>query len=410
MSDKSGVEGLKDKLYSRTGKVGRGDVRSPLEPHPEEVAASWSPDAPLPEKTPAAPTALTQSVHRRGGFAGKFLFGAVGFFVLAAGGAAYFFFGGAGFISPNNIDLQIVAPSLIDGGSEATVQFIVTNRNSSELRLADLVIYYPEGTRDPKNPTRTLPHERQSIGVIAPGQQIKRTGTAIFYGQEGSAQSVRAVLEYSLPNSNAIFTKENSVAFTLGSSPASVLVDAPQEAIAGQEFEIVVTLRSNATTPLTNLAVEAQYPFGFSVTGVSPEADTGGRLWRLGTLAPGASQVIRVRGVIEGQDGDERVFRFLAGSEAEATASKIKVPFLSVPTTLTVHRPFISGTLVVDGNRRKIIAATPGRPLRWTVLWQNNLAESVSNVEITLKFAGAVLDKGSVESAGGFYQSGTSAM
>src|SRR6185295_12329727 len=87
---------------------------------------------------------------------GKFLLGSLGFFVLAAAAAAYMFFGGGNLISPQNIDIQIISPSLVDSGKEQTFQIIITNRNPSALTLADLIIDYPDGTRDPKDPTKAL--------------------------------------------------------------------------------------------------------------------------------------------------------------------------------------------------------------------------------------------------------------
>ncbi len=403
MPQEDGVEGLKKKLYSRAEGGPIQDVRAPLSPNSPETPKAWADSKPsLPDKAaPLSPVPL----RGRMSFATKFFIGSVAFFVLAAGAAAYFFFGGANFISPNNIDIQIVAPSLVDGGSAATIQFIITNRNAATLQLADLLIDYPDGTRDPKNPTQTLAHERQSIGTIAPGQQLKRTSSAILYGQEGTSEMVRATLEYSILGSNAIFTKQGDVTITLGSSPVSVVINAPQEAAAGEPFDITVVVRSNAQTPVDNVVVQAQYPFGFAVIKATPNADAGGSYWRLGTMAPGATQTIVVHGSIDGQDGDQRVVRFLAGSDADQTDTSIKSPFLSIPAALTIRRPFITGSIAVNGQTGKTVSATAGVPVQAEISWQNNLATAVSNVELTLTLSGPVLDKTSVQAGTGFYQS-----
>jgi hypothetical protein len=335
----------------------------------------------------------------------KFFAGSLTFFIIAAGAAAYFFFGGGHFVSPNNIDLQIVAPSLVDGGSQAELQVIVTNRNSAALTLADLVLSYPQGTRDPKDPTKPLQTDRQSIGTIAPGQSVKRTSAAIFYGQEGSTQPVHVSLEYSIAGSNAVFTRDGDVSVTVGSSPVSISVAAPDHAAAGQPFTMDVTLQSNSQDTVDNVALEAQYPFGFKVTSTSPQADSGATLWHLGSLKPGASKVVHIAGTLDGQDGDERVFKFLAGSEADQTAAHIKVPFLTVPASITVSQPFISGNLTVAGKSGSTVSVTAGQTIQGSIAWQNNLQEPVSNVEVSLLFAGPVLDPASVESSNGFYQS-----
>ena len=52
-----------------------------------------------------------------------------------------------------------------------------------------------------------LTHERISIGTIKSGEQIKRTTSALLYGQEGAQQKLVAHLEYNLSGSNAVFEK-----------------------------------------------------------------------------------------------------------------------------------------------------------------------------------------------------------
>lgn len=400
--EEGGVDHLKDQLYSRKGNSGMlGDVRAPLSHSEAHAPVAWEgelkPRAPRPHLEPTP--------RERMALATKFLIGSAIFFILAIGGALAFFLSGGNYISPQNIDLQVVAPTLIDGGTPANLQFIITNRNPAELQLADLVIDYPEGTRDPNDPQKALSHERISVGTIQAGRQIKLTSSAVFYGSEGAAQTIKASLEYSVAGSNAVFVKNGEAVVTIGSSPVSVRVEAPTEAIAGEPFNLTVTVQSNAAEPVQDVLVQAQYPFGYTVRSAVPKADAGGGLWRLGTMAPGATQVINITGSIDGQDGDERVFRFLAGTNKDQTAGKIEVPFLSVPVTLTVQRPFITGAISVDGKSGAKISAAAGKPLQGSVTWQNNLSESVSDVQIKLKFSGPVLDRSSVQSGNGFYQS-----
>jgi hypothetical protein len=122
-----------------------------------------------------------------------------------------------------------------------------------------------------------------------------------------------------------------------------------------------------------NVALEAQYPFGFTVTSSEPKADSGTTLWHLGSMAPGASKVIHLTGTLDGQDGDERVFKFLTGSEADQSAAHIAVPFLTYPTSVTVSRPFISGTLTVGGKTGSTVSVSPGQTIQGSIAWQNNL-------------------------------------
>lgn len=400
--DKSGVDKLKDKLYSRKETPQIEDVRTPLAAHESELPVGWK-DTQV--AAPREPVNLSPEVKKTMSFSTKFFLGSILFFIVATAVAALVFFGGGNLISPQNIDLQVITPSLIDGGEASTFQIIATNRNQSDLVLVDMIIDYPDGTRSVTDPTKPLTHERQSIGTIKSGEQIKRTVSGVFYGQEGSQQSLKVTLEYSVVGSNATFEKEAEAMFTVGSSPVSVSVESPSEAISGDNFSMNVTVQSNAPTSINNVVLQGQYPFGFSVVGATPAADAGGTLWRLGTLNPGETKTIKLTGTIVGQDGDERVFRFAVGSNSDQTDTQIKVPFLIVPQTLTVHKPFVSGTIVVEGQSGKTVSVTPGKSLQGTVRWQNNLTESLSDVELVLSFSGPALDKSSVQASNGFYQS-----
>src|SRR4051812_34461433 len=199
------IERLKHELYSRNRKLPAiEDVRTPLNPSTAEAPVAWTKEE---EPIETSKPVMIESRRKKMSMPAKFLIGSVAFFVLAAGAAAYMFYGGGNLISPQNIDIQVITPSLVDSGKEQSFQILITNHNASALTLVDLVIDYPEGTRDPKDPTKALQHERQSIGTIGAGQQIKRTANAILYGSEGSSHKLKATLEYSVANSNAVFQK-----------------------------------------------------------------------------------------------------------------------------------------------------------------------------------------------------------
>jgi len=438
--EKSAVDKLKGRLYARGSKQAPIDERSPLSPNESHAPKSWSEIHPKGEDSsagaensdssagglrgdaaesefsaPAMPAPITTAPpmtpfnqKKRMSLSTKFFFGSVAFFVLAVGIAGLLFYGGINTTSPQNIDVQVLAPSLIDGGKEATFEIIVTNRNTTPLELADLVIDYPDGARDATDPTKALTHDRISIGTIKSGEQVKRTISALLYGQEGAQESIGASLEYSVSGSNAVFEKQGQALFTIGSAPVSVSVEAPSQVIAGDQFAMDITVRSNTTAPVENVTIEAQYPFGFSVVNTTPSAAAGGTLWRLGTLQPGATQTLHIVGTIDAADGDQRVFRFLAGSNSDPTDTHVDVPFLTVPQTLSVEKPFITGTISVEGKTGQNIAVAAGGPLQGEVTWQNNLSDSISNLDLELSFSGPAVDKTSITSQNGFYQSSNS--
>lgn len=405
--EKSGVERLKNELYARSYTPDDPATRSALTPSSAEAPRRWTTEQSEAGNTPpvlTTPPPMAPMTKRSMSFAAKFLIGSMIFFLVAMGLAAYVFFGGANVTSPQNIDIEVLAPSLIDGGKEAQFEIIIRNRNTTPLELADLVIQYPDGTRSAVDPTQNLSHERQSIGAIKSGEEIKRTAHALLYGEEGEQKTVKVTLEYSVVNSNAVFERNSEVQFLIGSAPVSLAIDSPAEVIAGQTFALEITVRSNATTPIKDIVIKGEYPFGFSTASSEPKADAGG-VWRLGTLNPGQSRSIRITGSIEGSDGDERIFRFVSGANDDDTDPLVKVPYITVPKTLTVRRPFISGTIAVAGQGGKTISVVPGATVNGTVTWVNNFSEPVSDVELTLSFKGPALESDSIQGPSGFFQS-----
>ncbi len=210
-----------------------------------------------------------------------------------------------------------------------------------------------------------------------------------------------------MPNSNAVFEKRASSMITLGVSPIAVDVEMPTEAIAGEEFTATITLRSNSSSRVDNVVLEARYPFGYAVASANPRPATGA-LWRVGAMDAGDTYVLTLRGTITGSSGDEKVFTFLAGQNNDDTDTRVAIPLLTVPHSLTVERPFIGGTITINGKTGSAVSAPMGVPLEGEISWRNNLSEPIQDAEIVVTLGGPMLDKTSVSSGNGFYQSSNS--
>lgn len=398
MADDRGAIGrMQDMLYSKTARTGirpraRLEGESLERPHGWEHNEQGQPPA-APEG-PRKPFPLI-----------PLFFGALLFFVIAVGIAVYTFMYGGNTVSSSNIEISILGPSLLDGGKEASFEISILNRNAAPLQLADLVVEYPEGTRSAEDQTVALPSERFSLGAIEPGDRVKQTVRAVLFGEQGAQRRILVTLEYRVAGSNAIFIKEQELNVLLGASPVSVTVEGPDEAVSGQEIVFTVAIRSNAQATINDVALEAQYPFGFTVTGADPETSVGESLWQLGALDPGQEKKVAIVGLLEGQDNEERVFRFMAGSEADQTAARIAVPYLTVPKSLTLKRPFVGGTLTINGDESKTVVVDPGSTVRGTIAWKNNLDTEIEDLAIEAKLSGQALDRGSVIASRGFYRS-----
>ena len=146
---------------------GVDSIRRPgLHEHAPITNENWTDEAPsLNPKIEVYPA----SAKRRTIFKKLFIFSIV-VFLLAAAYGAYQILNGRNFVSGSNIDIQITGPASISSGDTLILDVSIVNRNSSQLDLADLVMTYPEGTRQSSDNTRPIITNRIPIGTILPGE------------------------------------------------------------------------------------------------------------------------------------------------------------------------------------------------------------------------------------------------
>lgn len=402
--EKEKIERLRRAMYSRllSPKIKEKERRA-LEERAPGVGEDWvRPEAHLegatvaPRSIGATRTAVQGIIYA----SAAFFVGALAFF------GYYFFFGeGATPASPGNIDISVSGPLQIQSGEPTELQIAVVNRNRVALELADLVITYPKGTRSPTDLETDLPSQRIPLGNIEPGGRRQGTVSAIFAGKEGERASVKAELEYRLQNSNSIFAADTNYSVIFASSPVSLSIDGNTEAISGQPIEFNVTVASNADAAVKDVLFSATFPFGFTLESAEPKAASG-NLWELGELRPGQKKTITIRGTINGESGDRRVFRFTAGTRPTPDEKKIVATLADYAHNLTISNPFLGLAIRFsqDSGTGGTVAA-PNETVSASVAYENNLATPLTDVVIVAQLSGVEIDGATVKSNDGFYRS-----
>lgn len=338
------------------------------------------------------------------------IYAALAFFVGAAGFFAYYFFlgGGSTPASPGNIDISVSGPLQVASGSPTELQIAVVNRNRVGLELADLVITYPDGTRSPVDLSTNLKDQRISLGNIEPGGRRQGTVSAVFSGIEGDRGTITIDLEYRLAGSSSIFVATTQYQIVFASSPLSLAIEGNSETVSGQPIEFKVTIASNADSVVKDVLLNVSVPFGFTLSYSDPTAQKGkeGNLWALGDFAPGSKKTVTLRGVVNGESGDERVFRFKAGTRADAKDTLVTTTLADYAHHVTVSRPFLG--LAVTLNKTNVggsAVVTPGETVNVSIAWENNLTTEVTDAVIIARLGGVEIDGASVQSTDGFYRS-----
>lgn len=390
--DESSLDKLEKRLYSA-----RPDALQPARPlgapAPHTIPHAWEN---VPEPAPMAPRK-----RKKRSIPMMFFIGSILFFVAAGAIALYLLISGGRSVSTDNINLSTEgSPTTIAAGDTVPVSLSIENRNPVELEDADLSLTFPEGTRSADDVTQAYPRYDEHFDSIASGARLERTIRAVVFGEEGQVVSIPVTLTYHTAGSNAVFVKQGTYQFTISTAPITLTVSSLSESVSGQPLTLDVTVRSNATAPIQGALVQAEYPFGFTVTNTSVPGDNG--LFALGTLAPGDTKDIKITGTLSGEDGGTRVFRFTAGT-ANA-AGGLSVTYTSKQASVALTAPFLDVSVSIDGADADGAVVSPGATVRANISWKNTLPSAVNDAQVKVALSGAV-DKGSVTADNGFYQS-----
>lgn len=400
------IEELKNKLGSRSYQTKSGHRDRFTNLKKTDVPDAWEGDT----KSAGAGSILGQNrfFTKTPVFKFFFLF-SLGFFALTLIYASFVFFVGGNTVSNNNIDISVLGSNFTAGGEGLSLIIGVTNRNSSPIDLADLVIEYPKsgGGGDVNSPLN-LERSRISLGTISAGAVRNENIKVVLFGEQGSVRTVKISLEYRVEGSNAIFVREKTYDITINSTPLNLSVDAPTTASANQDITLNIKATLNATEPAPKMLLKLGYPVGFSFGSSVPKPSLGNNVWNLGDLAPGAERLISVTGkMLDVVDGEEKIFHITSGSQSTTDKSMVDVLFNSLSYTLAIKKPFIEANLFINGASGREYAADANAPVRGEIRWTNNLDTKVNDLVIQAKIDGNALNRKTISAEGGFYNSAT---
>jgi hypothetical protein len=148
------------------------------------------------------------------------------------------------------------------------------------------------------------------------------------------------------------------------------------------------------------------YPQGFEFSDADPKPTYGNNAWKIGQIQPGEKYKIRLRGVMSGDDGEEKVFHTNVGVANERQEQDVAISYSSLLTSVSLRESFIGIDLLFDGKPAVDSIANFGKRIKGRVQWKNNLQSRIVNAEIEVKLHGTALNRTSVSAeSGGFYRS-----
>lgn len=336
----------------------------------------------------------------------RFFIVALLFFLLTGGGAVVYLVWGGRAVSPDNVNIKIQGPTTIASGDTVPLLITIENHNPVPLRNASVTVDFPNGTKSAIDPTQPLSLDTESLGDIPAGGTSQRTVRAAIFGSEQQPITIPVSLSYNTDQSTSVFAKHEQYDFVITTSPIDLTVSALSEVSSGQTVTVTAQVKSNATTPLQNVAVAATYPFGFAPSTESPKpVGSTNSLFSLGTLNPGDQRTITVTGVLTGQQNDDRVFTFTAGTQTASDSPTLATSYTSKEADIKLTSPFLATKLSVNQDTSNTPVVSAGQLVTVVVSWTNTLSTAISNAQIAVALSGSGLAPGSVHGGNGFYDS-----
>lgn len=391
---------LERNLYSRDAKDITAKDRPDLTPRPKSSDYGWKTE----ENRQTAEDFDMVDTHKKSSFVTKIFMASVLFFMVAAGIAAYIIVGGVNVISSKNVDITVQGLISVAAGEELSLDITVKNNNNTALESGTIYVEYPDGTRMPADVTQDLVRDQIAFEEVPAGGTVTKTVKALFFGEKDSIQQIKITAEYKAQGSNANFSKVKTYDITIKSSPVLMEVSVPEEVNAGQEIAITIDAASNSSTIVQDVLVKVEYPFGFTFLGSTPKVSFDKNIWQLGDLSPLDEKKIVIRGRMDGQNEEERTFRFLIGT-AGADEKVLAVNYIATQKSLFIKKSFLSLDLELNGDPSPYLAEA-GEKIQGRLTWKNNLAIAINSASIQVKLSGRGLDRSEVTTgAGGFFRS-----
>jgi hypothetical protein len=317
----------------------------------------------------------------------------------------YLLFGGNQ-VSGRNIELVVTGPNAVAGGDILEFSVDITNNNAVALEGGTLIINYPTGTRSVEETPRDIFEERLPLEPIAPGETRTVPLKAAVFGEENQAKEVGVSMDYRVAGSGGTFFKEaEPLAFSINTSPVVVRITGFEKISPGQEFDLTLTVQSNAEAPLADLLVSAEYPEQFRFISATPAPSFRDSAWVLDEVAAKGSQEIKIRGVASGLSSESFVLRFLAGTPRTDNPFIVGAILAQTTHTLTVEQPFVGVDVSVNGDDDGEAVVASGDQTEIIISVTNNQSEPLYDMNLQLGLSGNAFSANQVRGGNGFFDS-----
>jgi hypothetical protein len=232
-----------------------------------------------------------------------------------------------------------------------------------------------------------------------------------LFGEENEEKEIKAQIEYRVAGSNGTFVKEISpIKIKINSSPLVVRIDSVDKVSSGQEFDVKITVQSNASTIQKNVLISASYPSSFSFVKSSPEPSYGQNEWLIAEIKPESAQTITLRGKVNGQAGEVSEIQFSAGSPKSENQFAMGSVMSKAKTSYTIEHPFLDIEVAVNQDSDGEAILRNDSEAKVIIKVKNTLAETIYDMRLEVIPKGNLIRDDKMKINTGVYDSTTKAI
>ncbi len=319
------------------------------------------------------------------------------FLLIGSAMAAGLWFWQKNVFGTDKVTLEILAPEEMSLGEE--IAYVVKYKNNASVRLEQvtLLFEYPQGSLPSGNgnglrSTKKLPD-------INPGQELSQRFLARLFGKEGEIKEARATLTYTPKNLNASFRSETTATTVISLVPLSFELDLPSKAQSSQQFEFDLNYFSHSSYPLSDLRIRMEYPSGFTFQGASV-SPIGDNEWKVAVLNKAEGGRITIKGTLEGETEEVKLFSAMIGSWREGQFVVLKEAVKGVELT-NLNLKIVQ---LVNGTEESQVFF--GDSLHYEILFRNVGDRNLENLFVIVDLEGRAFDLESVKVEKGDFQKG----
>ncbi|MBI1971374.1 MAG: hypothetical protein HYS52_00805 [Candidatus Wildermuthbacteria bacterium] len=294
------------------------------------------------------------------------------------------------------LKFEVIAPSEATLGEEIT--YIVRWKNNSQVRLENAVLFfeYPEGSAVEGSSNLRV---TRRLDDIYPGQEETLQFKGRLFGKEGELKEAKATLAYNPKNLHARFEGQTKGTTLIAFVPLSFELDMPSRTESEQQLNFALNYFSNSEYPLADLRIKIEYPDGFGFAQATPQP-IGENEWKIGVLNKTQGGRIGVRGKLQGELQEVKIFRASLGSWREGKFTLLK----EIARGVEITKPQLQISQLINGDTPSFVQ--PGDILHYEIFFKNVSERNLENLFLVVALEGIAFDAQTIQTQEGSFQQG----